>query len=200
MCIRDRYEGEVLLARWVPDIQEPAPESEASSTVGGDTWRNGAENGGFDESFVLKQAQTLLYGREEDVDVELGAELGPERVNGAAENGGDSGASSVPSSAAASPRPSATIVRRRRPPARRAIDALRAHKNRPFYRTASLANLLNAGEENAAVNAKIVKIKEALEKLVLHRAPPRDGEKVGEYEGEVPVSYTHLTLPTILRV
>lgn len=140
------YEGEVLLARWVPDIQEPAPESEASSTVGGDTWRNGAENGGFDESFVLKQAQTLLYGREEDVDVELGAELGPELVNGAAENGGDSGASSGPSSAAASPRPSATIVRRRRPPARRAIDALRAHKNRPFYRTASLANLLNAGE------------------------------------------------------
>ena len=66
------YEGEVLLARWVPDIQEPPPDSESSSTVGGDTWRNGAENGGFDESFVLKQAQTLLRGREEDVDVELG--------------------------------------------------------------------------------------------------------------------------------
>ena len=143
------HEGEVLLARWVPDIQEPAPESEASSTVGGDTWRNGAENGGFDESFVLKQAQILLRGYEEDledVDVELGDAIQAPGVENGAENGGDSGASSGPNSAAASPRHSATIVRRRRPPARRAIDALRAHKNRPFYRTASLANLLNAGE------------------------------------------------------
>tara|TARA_B100000405_G_scaffold212822_1_gene150204 strand:+ start:1518 stop:4235 length:2718 start_codon:yes stop_codon:yes gene_type:complete len=137
------YEGEVLLARWVPDIQEPPPDSEASSTVGGDTWRNGAENGGFDESFVLKQAQTLLRGREEDVDVELGD---ANHAPGGGADGVDSGASSGPSSAGASPRPSATVVRRRRPPARRAIDALRAHKNRPFYRTASLANLLDAGE------------------------------------------------------
>ena len=140
------YEGEVLLARWVPDIQEPAPESEASSTVGGDTWRNGAENGGFDESFVLKQAQILLRGHEEDLDVELGDAT---RAPGVDSNGGDSGASSGPNSGRASPRPSATIVRRRRVHKNRAIDALRAHKNRPFYRTASLANLLNAGETGA---------------------------------------------------
>ena len=51
------YEGEVLLARWVPDI-EPDHGSEASSTVGGDTWRNGDD---ADESFVLKQAQVSLF-------------------------------------------------------------------------------------------------------------------------------------------
>lgn len=51
------YEGEVLLARWVPDI-EPDHGSEASSTVGGDTWRNGDD---ADESFVLKQAQVRFF-------------------------------------------------------------------------------------------------------------------------------------------
>ena len=134
------YEGEVLLARWVPDIQEPAPESEASSTVGGDTWRNGAENGGFDESFVLKQAQILLRGHEEDVDVELGDAT---RAPGVDSNGGDSGASSGPNSGRASPRPSATIVRRRRvpatepstPSARTRTDRFTEPRRSPIYST-----------------------------------------------------------------
>jgi len=153
------YEGEVLLARWVPDI-EPDHGSEASSTVGGDTWRNGDD---ADESFVLKQAQVrfflsfrmgnsidvvfcsqeLLRHGEEEVDVEAGALDTGHHVGNDDQAGTDSG----PNSAAPSPRTSVTIRRRR--PGRRAIDALRAHKNRPFYRTASLVNLLNAGDVNA---------------------------------------------------
>ena len=62
-------------------------------------------------------------------------------------NDDHAGTDSGPNSAAPSPRTSVTIRRRR--PGRRAIDALRAHKNRPFYRTASLVNLLNAGDVNA---------------------------------------------------
>ena len=153
------YEGEVLLARWVPDI-DPDHGSEASSTVGGDTWRNGDD---ADESFVLKQAQVrfflsfrmgnsidvvfcsqeLLRHGEEEVDVEAGALDTGHHVGNDDQAGTDSG----PNSAAPSPRTSVTIRRRR--PGRRAIDALRAHKNRPFYRTASLVNLLNAGDVNA---------------------------------------------------
>ena len=133
------YEGEVLLARWVPDI-EPDHGSEASSTVGGDTWRNGDD---ADESFVLKQAQELLRHGEEEVDVEAGTLDGGHHVGTDDQAGTDSG----PNSATPSPRTSVTIRRRR--PGRRAIDALRAHKNRPFYRTASLVNLLNAGDVNA---------------------------------------------------
>ena len=133
------YEGEVLLARWVPDI-EPDHGSEASSTVGGDTWRNGDD---ADESFVLKQAQELLRHGEEEVDVEAGTLDTGHHVGTDDHAGTDSG----PNSAAPSPRTSVTIRRRR--PGRRAIDALRAHKNRPFYRTASLVNLLNAGDVNA---------------------------------------------------
>jgi hypothetical protein len=88
-------------------------------------------------------SQELLRHGEEEVDVEAGAlDTGHH-----AGNDDHAGTDSGPNSAAPSPRTSVTIRRRR--PGRRAIDALRAHKNRPFYRTASLVNLLNAGDVNA---------------------------------------------------
>ena len=96
----------------------------------------------FDESFVLKQAQTLLRGRGRTWTSSWAT-----RITRPAEAPGGFGRELGPSSAGASPRPSATVVRRRRPPARRAIDALRAHKNRPFYRTASLAEFARRGRE-----------------------------------------------------
>jgi hypothetical protein len=138
-------DGEVLIARWVPDIEPPVENPDANDD--GD----GSFDGEHDESFVLKQAQDLLrIGETEEeafTDLEAGGVFPGEDEKNANANAARS--VSDPDSRPSTPglpTPRASVTLRRRQ-GRRAIDALRAHKNRPFYRTASLANLIHAGDD-----------------------------------------------------
>ena len=112
--------GEVLIARWVPDVEPRPPDPDAIQ----DDSARGTRDEDMDEAFVLKQAHDLLRVGEADTEAFTDLEAG-----------------GAPGDAA-----DATLRRRR---GRLSIDALRAHENRPFYRTASLVNLLHAGEEGA---------------------------------------------------
>ena len=133
-------DGEVIIARWVPDIEPLASDPAANGDA--------SFHGEHDESSVLKQAQDLLrIGETEEeafTDLEAGGAGDEEESNPAlsvSEPGSRPSTPGVPT-----PRASMTLRRRQ---GRRAIDALRAHKNRPFYRTASLLNLLEAGDEGS---------------------------------------------------
>ena len=138
-------DGEVLIARWVPDIEPPMENPDANDD--GD----GSFDGEHDESFVLKQAQDLLrIGETEEeafTDLEAGGVFPGEDEKNANANAAlsVSDPDSRPSTPGL-PTPRASVTLRRRQ-GRRAIDALRAHKNRPFYRTASLANLIHNGDD-----------------------------------------------------
>ena len=133
----------MLIARWVPDIEPPVENPDANDD--GD----GSFDGEHDESFVLKQAQDLLrIGETEEeafTDLEAGGVFPGEDEKNANAALSVSDPDSRPSTPGL-PTPRASVTLRRRQ-GRRAIDALRAHKNRPFYRTASLANLIHAGDD-----------------------------------------------------
>ena len=139
--------GEVLIARWVPDVEPRPLDPDATET-------RGTHDEDMDEAFVLKQAQDLLRIGEADTeaftDLEAGGVPGnalPASTDLSASDADSHSRQSTPgASGGPTPRASVTLRRRQGP---RAIDALRAHKNRPFYRTASLVSLLHAGEEGA---------------------------------------------------
>ena len=147
--------GEVLIARWVPDIEPPIENPDANGD--GD----GSFDGEHDESFVLKQAQDLLrIGETEEeafTDLEAGGVFpGEDNANAALSVSDPDSRPSTPGL----PTPRTSVILRRRQ-GRRAIDALRAHKNRPFYRTASLVSLIHAGddlqdERDQALHARLV--------------------------------------------
>ena len=133
-------DGEVLIARWLPDIEPLASDSDTSGDA--------SFHGEHEESLVLKQARDLLRIGETEEEAFTDLEAG---VAGEKEESNPALSVSEPGSGPSNPgvlqlRASATLRRRR---GRRAIDALRAHKNRPFYRTASLMNLLDAGDEGS---------------------------------------------------
>ena len=139
--------GEVLIARWVPDVEPRPLDPDATET-------RGTHDEDMDEAFVLKQAQDLLRIGETDTeaftDLEAGGVPGnalPASTDLSASDADSHSRQSTPG-ASGGPTPRASVTLRRRQ-GRRAIDALRAHKNRPFYRTASLVSLLHAGEEGA---------------------------------------------------